>query len=78
MLRTRKTGDEIVIDEKGSRKKLKDYMINEKIPAAVRDEVPIFAIGKDVVWVVGYRMSEAYKITENTKRILRITVFKEE
>lgn len=71
-LRTRCSGDYLVVDLKGSKKKLSDYMINEKIPKSHRDSVPIFAIGSKVCLVVGYRMSEDVKVTVNTRDIIQI------
>jgi tRNA(Ile)-lysidine synthase len=53
-------------------------MIDVKIPAGVRDSVPVIACGSDVLWVVGYRISENYKVTKETKRVIRITVLKED
>jgi tRNA(Ile)-lysidine synthase len=71
-LRTREPGDWITVDKKGSRQKLKSYFINEKIPRHKRDNILILADGKEVVWVLGYRMNMKYHINSNTKRILEI------
>ena len=68
--RTRRTGDYIVAA--GGRKKLKDFMIDEKIPRAERDSLPLLADGAHVLWVFGYRISDAVKITENTQRVLHV------
>ena len=56
------------------KKTVKRYMIDRKSPAAVRDGVPGFADGSHVLWIVGYRISEEYKVTEQTRRVLQITV----
>ena len=77
-LRTRATGDLISVNAEGGTKKLKDFMIDVKIPVHERDSVPVVASGNDVLWVVGYRMSEACKVTKETKRIIKITVLKED
>ncbi len=77
VIRKRRSGDMISNTKSGGSKKLKDYMIDAKIPSNLRDEVPVLAVGSKVCWVVGYRMSEAFKVDDNTKRILRIKVFKE-
>ena len=77
-LRTRETGDVISVNTGGGTKKLKDFMIDVKIPVDLRDSVPIVASCNDVLWVVGYRMSEACKVSKETKRIIRITVLKED
>ena len=71
-LRTRRTGDRIQVLSKHGSKKLKDYMIDAKIPRQIRDQIPLIADGTDIMWVVGYRMSEAYKITDETKTVLQI------
>ncbi len=79
ILRTRETGDYLSIaDGKGGmiHKSLKDYMINQKIPKEQRDRIPVLADGSHVVWLVGYRISEYYKITERTKNILQVQVVK--
>lgn len=78
MLRTRRRGDEIAVTKDGGRKKLKDYFIDVKVPADERDRVPVLCTDSDVLWVIGYRMSEAYKLDKDTKRVLRVTVSKEE
>ena len=56
-LRTRQTGDRFSPLPQGS-KKLKDYMIDAKIPREQRDTVPLVAMGSTILWIVGYRMSE--------------------
>lgn len=78
MLRTRQSGDEIAVNKEGGKKKLKDFMIDIKIPATKRDEVLLLAGGSSIYWAIGYRMSESAKITENTKRVLKVIVSKEE
>ena len=77
-VRFRESNDFIVINKEGNKKRLKDFMINEKIPAALRDTTPLLVKGNDVLWVIGYRMSEAYKVSKDTKKILRATLFKED
>ncbi len=74
-IRTRRTGDYLTIraaDGTMVHKKLKDYMITEKIPAHMRDSIQLLALGSHVVWLPGYRISEEFKITENTKRVLQV------
>lgn len=69
-LRTPEEGDYIVIDAKGSRKKLSRVFIDNKIDRAMRGSWPVVACGNNIVWVIGLRFSEAFKVDENTKRIL--------
>ena len=75
VFRFRRTGDFLTLaDGKGGtiHKSLKDYMITEKIPRERRGQVLVLAEGKHILWLAGYRISEYYKVTENTKRILQV------
>ena len=71
-IRNRRPGDRIMVTAQGGRKKLKDYFIDEKIPREQRDELILLAEEEEVLWIVGKRISEAYKITEFTKRVLEV------
>jgi tRNA(Ile)-lysidine synthase len=53
-------------------KKLSDFLIDLKIPFNTKADVTVIESGGDIVWVVGYRISERYKVTPDTKRILVI------
>ena len=72
VLRTRQKGDFLTIDDRFSRKSIQDYMVNEKIPCAIREEMLLLCEGNHVLWVPGYRISSFYKINENTKYILQV------
>lgn len=74
LIRTRNEGDFIQIDSKGSRKKLKSLFIDDKIPREKRDLLPLLADGEHIMWVIGGRISEAYKVSEETKVILEISI----
>ncbi len=69
-LRTRKSGDYLVINKKGNEGNLKNYMINEKIPKSERDEIPLLASGSKIYWVLGYRISEDVKVTADTSTVI--------
>lgn len=73
-IRNRLPGDYMIVDNKGSRKKLKDYFVNEKIPRDKRDEILLLADGNHILWVIGYRISEYYKITEDTDNVLCVNI----
>ena len=72
VVRTRAEGDYLTIDSQGNHKSLQDYFVNEKIPRHMRDEIPLVCDGNHVMWVVGYRISEYYKISKNTTQVLEI------
>lgn len=73
-LRNRMSGDYITINSDMERKSLKDYLIDCKIPREQRDLVPVVADGSHILWVIGYRISEYYKISETTVKIMEISV----
>lgn len=72
--RTREKGDYLTINEKMSKKSLKEYMIGEKIPKDKRDKMYVLADGSHVLWMPGYRISEYYKITLRTEHILQVQI----
>ena len=74
-IRTRSMGDFLSIRGASGEmihKSVKDYMVTEKIPRQERDWMPLIAEGNHVLWIVGYRISEYYKVSKNTKRILQV------
>jgi tRNA(Ile)-lysidine synthase len=71
-IRHRKPGDRFIpLGMKGS-KKIKDYFIDEKIALDKRDQIPLVCDNENIIWVVGYRMNETYKITNKTQKVLHI------
>ncbi len=72
-VRNRREGDRFIpFGMKGS-KKLKDYFIDEKVPRDLRNRIPLVVDEENILWVVGYRTSELYKVTDETRRILLIS-----
>lgn len=75
-LRTRQSGDYLLIGKDRRKKLLRRYMIDEKIPEDSRGVLPLLASGSMIAWVVGGRISEHAKVTEETENILEITAEK--
>lgn len=71
-VRTRREGDYLIVNSAGQRKKISRCMIDEKIPRELRDEIPLAAVGNEILWLVGGRINERYKITSETKNVLEI------
>lgn len=71
-IRNRKQGDYIIVNQNGGRKKLKDYLIDLKVPREERDHIPLLVIGEEVLWVIGYRISERCKVTGDTKKVIQL------
>ncbi|WP_077612607.1 tRNA lysidine(34) synthetase TilS [Clostridium sp. Marseille-P2415] len=70
-VRYRETGDYITLAG-GGRKTVKAFMIDEKIPKEERGKIPLVADGSHVLWVIGYRISEYYKITDDTHTVIQM------
>ena len=71
VLRTRRPGDYLELSG-GIHKKLKDYLIDQKVPREERDQCILLADGSHVIWVAGMRISERYKVTDRTRRMLKV------
>ena len=71
-VRTRRTGDYLILPS-GGKKTIARFMIDEKIPKEERDHILLLAEDDHVLWVVGYRISEYYKIDNKTQNILQVT-----
>jgi tRNA(Ile)-lysidine synthase len=68
-----KPGDRFIPLGMNGRKKLKSFFIDEKIPQEERKVIPLLTSANgDIIWVYGRRISENYKVTEKTMKILRI------
>ena len=61
-IRTRQPGDFLVINREGGRKKLGDYLTDQKVPVRIRDQIPLVTDGSRILWVVGFRISEDAKV----------------
>ena len=72
-VRTRRSGDYMIVNQSGGRKKLTRCMIDDKIPGEIRQEIPLVAAKDEILWIVGGRISERYKITSRTEKVLEIT-----
>ena len=76
-VRYRRSGD--TLELKGvETKALRTYMTDAKIPQDRRDSIPLIAAGEHVMWLVGYRISERYKVDSNTQIVLEIKYEEEE
>jgi tRNA(Ile)-lysidine synthase len=60
----------------GKRKKIQDFFVDEKVPRDERDSTPLIVSGEDIIWVLGYREDDRFKVTEATKKVLRLEVKK--
>lgn len=73
LIRSWKEGDRFQpLGMKGT-KKVSDFLVDEKIPLAKKEEVLVVESGGQIAWVVGMRISSLFKVTGSTGPVLQIT-----
>ena len=70
MVRTRRQGDKFWPLGAEGIKKVKNFFIDNKIPLLERDTVPIVTMNGQPIWIVGFRIDDRVRITEETKKLL--------
>lgn len=68
ILRPWKYGDAMVMLGMKGKKKISDILIDEKIPVHKKKEIMVLCSGDDIIWLVGLRIAEDFKITKKTKK----------
>ena len=71
-VRRRHTGDRFHPLGMAHSRKLQDFMVDSAIPRSWRDSVPIVCSGKEIAWVVGWRIDDRVKVTAGTQGVLRL------
>jgi len=71
-LRSRLPGDFIVPFGMKGRKKVKDILIDSKVPRILRDEVLILSDEEKVIWIVGLATSELCRVGPGTGKVLEV------
>jgi tRNA(Ile)-lysidine synthase len=69
-IRNRRDGDIFKPFKSTGTKKLKEFFIDGKISRETRSCIPLIAKENEIVWVIGYKISDKFKVTENTKNVL--------
>lgn len=60
-IRSRNDGDRMIPIGMISEKKVKDILINEKVPKEKRDTIPLVLHNEEIVWIAGIKGNEKYK-----------------
>lgn len=61
---------------KGQFQKLSDFFINSKLSAFQKEKVRILRSGDAIVWLIGMRSDERFRVGSETQKVLRISVLK--
>lgn len=78
VLRNKKDGDKITPLGMNGSKKLKNIFIDLKVPRQKRNKIPLLIFNGEIAWIIGYKMSEAFKIDENTNNIIEVKIESED
>lgn len=73
-LRKWKEGDVFCPLGMRGKKKVSDFMIDEKIPLNLKERVCVIESAGEVVWVVGHRVDDRFKVRPDTKRIFNMVM----
>ncbi len=72
-VRTRLPGDRFVPLGMTGAKKLQDFLLDARIPARLRDRVPLVVTEENaIVWVAGHRINARYRITAHTRHAVHL------
>ena len=69
-VRTRKSGDRFQPFGSSGLKKIKDFFIDNKVPVMERDTVPIVTMNGEPIWIVGFRIDDRIRVSEETINLL--------
>lgn len=72
-LRRWREGDSFIPFGMAGRKKVGDYLTDQKVSIAERKRQFVLLSGEDIVWIVGRRTDERFRVGNNTENILKIT-----
>lgn len=74
LLRRWRQGDWFIPFGMKGRKKLSDYFSDNKFSLIDKEQAWLLCSGEDIIWLVGHRSDERYRITQSTKTVLKITL----
>lgn len=72
ILRHWRTGDWFVPFGMKGKKKISDYFTDRKYTRFEKESAWLLCSGEDIIWLVGDRSDDRFKVTDNTKNVVRI------
>ncbi len=77
-VRNRRQGDRFQPHGMEGRKKIKDFLIDAKVPGCERNRIPVLVSGDEILWVIGFTTSDRFKIQPQTQKCLHVHYGKDE
>ncbi len=72
-MRNRRKGDRFQPYGMQGTKKIKDFLIDAKVPQQARDNIPLLVCGDVILWIVGHTTCESFKIEPHTQHYLYLS-----
>ena len=76
ILRNWKKGDSFQPFGMKGRKKVSDFLIDNKVPLPLKNKVLVLTSNNKIVWLVGHRIDDRFKVTKKTKKIYLANLLK--
>ncbi len=73
-IRSRRPGDRYRPLKLPGGKKIKDILIDEKVPRPLRGMVPLVIAREKIIWLAGYRPAHDCRVTDKTRSVLELTL----
>jgi len=74
ILRNWKPGDKFVPLGMKYSKKVSDILTDAKVPFVFKKQILVLCDGPEIIWLVGIRLSEKYKVTNETKKVIKARI----